>query len=194
MKTKLVLIRGIPGAGKTSIAEKVAKTLNFYHIDPDLLNTSSVDYKKYAEELVETVPERRIIYRYLLKKTVECLNNNKSVIWSQPWRILERLDLTIRNIYFFLKKEEKWDEKLSDILKELNIEIIVIEITTPHNTAFERLKKRYKDNKHKWDGNLFDEHIKRHEKFTLPIQYYEVENTDNLDTAVKNVIHIISNC
>lgn len=140
----LVIFRGIPGCGKTSIAETIQeKILNGSYIervDPDLINKNDPQYIIFTEYLQNSEPDlegKYYPYRYLLHIATENLKSGKIVFWDQPFTDLEGLVYTIRKL-------------TKDVAQSGGIEfkVFIVDIETPLDKALERVKRRKENGGH----------------------------------------------
>ena len=110
----LILVCGLPGTGKTTLAERIAKEHNAIHLNTDIIRRKYLKERTYSEE------EKKMIYDKLFSETEESLKESKTVV----------LDGT------FYKKELR--KKATDIAKEYTI----IECVLDEEILKKRLGKR----------------------------------------------------
>lgn len=149
----LVIIRGIPGCGKTYLAQALRANLisdEVETLDPDLIDFSGNEYKSFVEQLSIEEPklESKIYpYRYLLKKAKQALDQGKIVLWDQPFSNLQALEKTIKKLTGYV--EEKGN----------NLKVLIVEIETPLSIAKERIRQRKIGGGHGPDEKTFENFV-----------------------------------
>ena len=132
--TKLIIIRGIPGSGKSYIAKHLADKLDALHtqlIDPDAIDYDSNDYKSLsAELLLEGVDTKLHPYRYLRALAYRAISAEKAVIWNQAFTHQDLLDRTIKNLQNYATEHH------------ISILIFVIEVSIDIDVAKKRVLNR----------------------------------------------------
>ncbi len=123
----IIMMHGLPGTGKSYIAEKIAASL------PNIVILKTARFREnlktsLPERFDETNPQTRKekdrTYKQILKEARKALKKGKTSI----------LDAT-----FHKKYRRKWAYQLA---KELNAKLIIISTTCNEHTIFQRLKKR----------------------------------------------------
>lgn len=138
----LVIIRGIPGCGKTYLAQALRTNLTFDNVeplDPDLIDFSGDEYRGFARRLSIEEPEldsKIYPYRYLFKKAKQALSEGRIVVWDQPFSNLRALEKTIEKLTSHVEKEGN------------NLKVLIIEIEIPLLIAKERIRQRKIDGGH----------------------------------------------
>jgi hypothetical protein len=119
-KTKLILVCGLPGTGKTSVAEAIAKKTDARILSTDIIRKEMLSNPAYTED------EKTLVYSMLFNMAGMMLKDGRNVV----------LDGT------FYKKE------LRDNVKELAVktksELSIIEVVCDERLIRERLAKRCK--------------------------------------------------
>ncbi len=161
----LVIIRGVPGSGKSFFASKLETALQeneILSLDPDATDYTSKEYRLHVhKQQAEGVNEKLFPYRFLRQQAFDATLQRKIIIWNQPFT-----DLTI------LKKVT---DKLQEFASENNIVLptLVIEIETPKKVAWRRVQER------KNSGG----HGPSEEKFNKFIEDYESARKNNYQTV-----------
>lgn len=126
----ILLIRGMPGSGKTKIALHIKKFFSddCVVLDPDTLDKNDPDFNALRTELQGTISEDVIPYRYLLKKANEAVGRGKVVIWPQAWTKLWGIKSALRSL----------TEKNPELKR------IVVEIELPIEIIKKRIAERVK--------------------------------------------------
>ena len=110
----LILVCGLPGTGKTTLAGRIAKEYSAIHLNTDIIRRKYLKERTYSEE------EKKMIYEKLFSEAEKSLNEGKTVV----------LDGT------FYKKELR--NKATDIAEKFTI----IECVLDEKVLKERIGKR----------------------------------------------------
>jgi|SRR5581483_7638843 len=98
----LVLIRGMPGSGKTYLARELEKIIGddtVVMLDPDATDYQSQEYHEHTKRLTaEGVDENIHPYRFLREKAYKGIMANKIIIWNQPFTELGMFGRMIHNL------------------------------------------------------------------------------------------------
>lgn len=130
----MVLVRGLPGSGKTYIATELRKKLGddqVVMLDPD---ATDYDSKAYAEHVkaqnAEGVDPKLHAYRFLRAQAYQGIADHKIVIWNQPFTNLEIFNKMVAN--FNIQAEEN----------KTTLSILVVEVEIDPAVAKKRVDKR----------------------------------------------------
>ncbi|HEU4914284.1 MAG TPA: ATP-binding protein [Candidatus Saccharimonadales bacterium] len=89
VQPSLILIRGLPGSGKSSLASALADRLgreNVAILDPDHIDQDSAEYKSLCDQLTdEGVDPKFFPNRFLKAKGYQAIAANKVIIWNQAF-------------------------------------------------------------------------------------------------------------
>lgn len=144
-KAIVLFVRGIPGSGKTSIVNAFIKGRdhkNIVRLDPDLVITESSEFITFCDNCPKNLPNEKRVYRYLLYKACDALAVGKIVIWEQPWRNCELLQLTIDNL---------------TVISGVMFSVGIIDVSLSEDTAKERVERRFQLGQHP----LNPEHVRK---------------------------------
>ncbi len=98
----LVLMRGLPGSGKSFLSAALQQSIGKHHVvllDPDAIDYNSEDYHEFIQKLKsENVDEKLFPYRYLRSKAYAAAREQKIVIWNQAFTNADLVERTIDNI------------------------------------------------------------------------------------------------
>jgi thymidylate kinase len=135
----LVLVRGIPGSGKSYLVEALKKQLDLSKIlilDPDKIDLQSDQYLQHAAMLsADGVEEKFHPYRYLRAQAHAAIEQNKIIFWTQAFTNLDGFQKTVINL----------TQHATDNNKQLPV--IVVEISVSENAAKSRVADRVKRGK-----------------------------------------------
>lgn len=116
----LLIVCGLPGTGKTTIAKRIAKELRAGYLSTDRIRKKLIKQRKYSEN------EKTVVYREMFDIAEQRLKNKKSLV----------LDGT------FYKDEFR--EKARAIAKKYRTRYFMIECVLNENELERRIKKRNK--------------------------------------------------
>lgn len=173
----LVLIRGLPGSGKSYLASKLSNKFNtnqYISLDPDETDYNSQEYKDHVvEQKNEGVDEILHPYRFLRAKAYKAIENHQVIIWNQPFT-----DLTIlKNVTNRLQEHA--------IENNTQLPILVIEVNIDPEIAWDRLKDRKNKGGHGPVRERFDKFIKDYS--TASVSGYEIIEVDGIVDPVRYI-------
>ncbi len=116
----LVMVCGLPGTGKTTLAKALAEKLDAVHISSDTVRMKMLEERTYSEE------EKEKVYDAMLVRTEELLKEGKKVV----------LDAT-----FYRKKHRDAVKKLA---RKTESRFFIVECVTHENLLRERIFARGK--------------------------------------------------
>jgi len=172
----VLFIRGLPGSGKSTLASLLQRRLNFKVLDPDQILISDDSFKLFLAQSPLNSRLKNIKYRYLLNTATDCINNNVSIIWNQPWRKVENIQLTSNNIH--LNADDSIKSKLL---------FITIELTIDNVTSWNRSKAKYKSE------HSFLEYVSKYKPFDLDMNYIKISENCDLNEVSTKISEIITN-
>lgn len=130
----LVLIRGLPGSGKSYVASALYDALgkdSVIMLDPDATDYESTAYKQHVEQATaEGVDPKLHAYRFLRAQAYRGIETGKIILWNQPFTNLE----------IFQKMIDRLQTHALEHNRHLSICIVEVEIDPA--TAKERIQKR----------------------------------------------------
>jgi predicted kinase len=97
MPPLVVFLRGLPGAGKSTLAKLLAPQINAKILEPHIINKSAVRFIE-AKTTEPKTRDKIIQYRLLLDSAINTIKKCENVIWAQPWRKAENIQLTMQKI------------------------------------------------------------------------------------------------
>ncbi len=180
----LVLVRGLPGSGKSYLVNKFVEKLNTDTIvlDPDATNYESHEYRQMCQELSsENVDPKFFPYRFLRRQAHEGIKNNKLIIWNQAFTQLDGFQKTIINLSNFASENNK------------KIKILIIEVFVDPEVAKLRIKNRVESGGHDVPEERFNKFVDDYKTFAnegYPV--LSIDGQANIDESVKSVIDFIN--
>ena len=187
-----LLIRGKPGAGKSTLAERLLLTVPAKIIDPDKVNQTSRKYKTFTPKNTKNPSENVKMYSFLFSKADKLLKKTKNVIWTQPWSRLAEIELTLRNFAYYHSnmREEVWKANIDILVKVLPFRFIVADLILNNVTA----KKRFlsKGNK-EFDKNRFQKTCTLFQEYSLDTEHIILCGNSDVPTNSKIVENYLNN-
>lgn len=119
-KTKLILVCGLPGTGKTTVAEAIAKKTGARILSTDIIRKEMLSNPAYTED------EKELVYSMLFNMAGMLLKDGRNVV----------LDGT------FYKKELR--ENVKELAVKTKSELSIVEVVCDEPVVRERLAKRCK--------------------------------------------------
>lgn len=159
-KPYLILVRGIPGSGKSHVSQKLAEKIGLDDcvlLDPDATDYESSAYLEMTEGLrAEGVDEKFYPYRFLRMRAHQGIEDAKVIIWNQAFTNLDGFQKTIRNL----------TAHASD--NNVDLPILVVEVEINPDEAKARISRRAEAGGHDVDDDSF-------QRFTNDYRSFEGE-------------------
>lgn len=177
----LILIRGLPGTGKSTIAQDIKTTASdkIIILDPDTINIKSEDFLSFADDLQGKVDSKIIPYRYLLNKGYKALEEGKNIVWCQAWTKLWGIKSAIKSL------KEKYP----------NLNPFVIEIEIPLNVVQERINHRVSKGGKDLNTRPLEEFLSAFENWDntqiKEVTYFKVDGTKPYNILAKEIMEEI---
>jgi predicted ABC-type ATPase len=119
----LLIIRGLPGSGKTYLAAELQKSFSSVSplmLDPDATDHQSAGYAAYTKNLTaEGVDAALHPYRFLRAQAYRGIEESKLIIWNQPFTNLGMFDKMIAGLQNYA---EEHGEHLQLLVVEVEID------------------------------------------------------------------------
>ncbi len=180
----LVLVRGLPGSGKSYISKILAEKLRekICILDPDSTDYSSDEYKKMTAQLrAEGVDEKFYPYRFLRAQAYEAIETNKIIVWNQAFTNLDMLKKTILNLQTYASEHGK------------DLKIAVVEVEIDPDLAKKRVKERVSLGGHDVDAETFTRFIADYKSFEdQDFNLVKVHGEDDADKSANKIIEFIA--
>jgi adenylate kinase family enzyme len=178
----LIIIRGIPGSGKSYIAEKLIKhelQSPVVLLDPDNINFSSQEYIKFSEKLkLEKIEVKLHPYRYLRNSAYETIDNTGTIIWTQAFTHQVLLDNTIKNLKQYANDKNK------------ELKVLVIEVEIDADIARTRTIEREKKGKHGVDEENFERFLNDYSTFEdYGYETLKINGHQATDITIKKILN-----
>ena len=171
-KPLLVIVRGLPGSGKSYLSEAVSKKLDGLAVtllDPDVIKTKSKEFLEFSQSLSEEgLAEAIHPFRWLRKNACDAITANKIVIWNQPFTIRGIFD----RLLVFIMDNSEHDREL---------DILVVEISIDNTVALERIEKRKNEGGHGPSNDTFEKRVSEYESFSDSYDTLKLNGSDDID-------------
>ncbi len=135
----IILVRGLPGSGKTYVARELGKALGdeVVMLDPDTVDTASEAYKTHVKTCTqEGVNPALHLYRFLRGQAYKGIAEGKTIVWNQPFTNLEIFQKMVAN--FQLQAAEH----------NAQLSILVVEVEADPAVAKQRVTGRKQQGGH----------------------------------------------
>lgn len=160
----LVVITGLPGSGKTTVADSLSKEINAIVLSTDKIRKNMFKNPVYNEN------DKRVVYNELFSRAREYLSSGKNVI----------LDGT-----FYTKSLR---DKAKEVGASVSEKVIFIYCETPEQILKERITKR----KDKFSDADFSVYLKIKEVFEdFEEEVIIVDTSKPIDSNIRDIIKLI---
>lgn len=180
---KLVIIRGVPGSGKSYITKLLASELGqdgICVLDPDTVDIAGdAKYRQLSDQLTdEGVDEKFHLYRYLRAQAYEAIEQHKIILWNQPFIDLRGLDVTVGRLRDYA----------ADHGRELSV--LVVEVEVSESTATARVQNRKEEGGHGPDAEVLSRFLRDYRSFAD--DGYETCQVNGEGDAATSVAQIVA--
>jgi predicted kinase len=177
----LIVVRGIPGSGKTYLAEELRTALgedNVVMLDPDATNYDSKEYKAHTQALTtEGVDPKLHAYRFLRGQAYDGIAAHKIIIWNQPFTNLE----------IFHKMVGRMHDHAAAC--DTTLPILVVEVAIDDTVAKARVAKRMQAGGHGPSDATFERFVRDYATFAN--EGYDTVTVQGEDDRAASVAKIV---
>jgi len=160
MAESLVAVCGLPGVGKTTVAETVSDRLDGRLLRTDVVRKEILTDPDYTEA------ESRMVYDELFERARETVASGRSVVLDGTFRDADRRD------------------RLAALAAELDTEFRLVKVECEESVVRDRIERREGDES---DAD-FEVHRLYRETFdALARDHVTVDNSDGLDATLRQV-------
>jgi predicted kinase len=181
MRYKLIVFAGLPGVGKSYLAERFAKKINAPHLNTDVIRKELAGVASKAPMVAAW--EGGIYSRDMSKATYEEMFARAQKALSEGNCVLDGT---------FMRHE--FVEGALSVAKEANVRFLLVECVCPERIVFERLKsKRVGESVSDATVEVYMK-VKNHfEPFELPdANYIKVNASQPVDRSIKLIVEKLS--
>lgn len=177
----LVIVRGIPGSGKSHIANKIRELIgeeNAIVLDPDTIDKKSQEYATLSHELSATgVDSKFYPYRFLRAKAYDAITHSKAIIWNQAFTDFDGLKKTIVRLQTFASEQTT------------QLPVLIVEVEIDEAVARQRVSERALQGGHDVPSDVFDRFISQYQSFAN--KGYDVITVSGEDDASYSAVAVI---
>ncbi len=156
----LVVVCGLPGVGKTTVAEQVAERLDGLLLRTDVIRKEILSDPDYTEE------ESRMVYRELFDRARRTVEDGRSVV----------LDGTF--------KDAADRDRATELSASLGVDFRLVAVECDEDVVRERIERREGDES---DAD-FEVHAMYREQFDpISMDHVTVDNSEGLDETTRQV-------
>jgi len=156
----LVVVCGVPGVGKTTVARTIADRLDGTLLRTDVVRKEILPDPEYTEE------ETRMVYRELLDRGREAIERGETIV----------LDGTFRT--------ERFRDRAAGVADHLNVAFRLVKVDCPPTVVRDRIAQREDDES---DAD-FEIHVKYREQFEpLDRDHVTIHNGGDLERTRRQV-------
>ena len=177
----LILIRGLPGSGKSYFAFALQKLLGenaTVMLDPDAIDYERQQYKDHVASLTaEGVDPTLHAYRFSRAKAYQGITDHKIIIWNQPFTNLE----------IFRKMTDRLETHAAE--QSTSLPILVVEIAIDPEVARKRVIARKQAGGHGPSDEVFERFIRDYASFTdTEYDTVSINGDDDVSTSTSLVM------
>ena len=185
LQPTLIMIRGLPGSGKSFVANKLAETLGPEHVvilDPDALDNTSSEYLAFSKKLsAEGVDKVLHPFRWSRKRACDGIVDGKTVIWNQPFTDSGIFGRLVTFIEEYAKEQN------------VDMQTLLVEVDIDHDTAKQRIAERKADGGHGPSDATFDKRAVDYESLADEYRTVSIHGKNDVDQSVKMILEALTN-
>jgi hypothetical protein len=174
----LVLVRGLPGAGKTKFSRKLTSRIEeSIHLNPDEIEKND-EYRTFSKRLGQDgVSEVFHPYRYLRERAVDGLRKGGLIVWEQPWSSMEGINITVDHLR----------ERVTGEMR-----VLIVDVDIEPEEAWRRVKKRLESGGHGPDKQVFNRFVEDYcSAEELPYDHLSISGSGILDDQIERALESI---
>lgn len=180
----LILVRGLPGSGKTYLALELQKAIgekNVVMLDPDTADYESPEYYALSKQLSQEGLDVKIHpYRFLRGQAYAGITARKVIIWNQPFTNLGMFTRMIENLQAYAKAAGQ------------QLPVLIVEVEIDYAAAKRRVETRKAAGGHGPSDTLFERYVNDYttaatEGFDVVTVYGEDEVSRSVATVMEAI-------
>lgn len=181
----LILIRGLPGSGKSYLAKALQERLGpsgVTLLDPDATDYESPAYQEHTKRLSEDGVDAKLHpYRFLRTQAYAAIEAHGIIIWNQAFTNLETFQKMIANLQAYA------DDHGTEL------PILVVEVEIDQETAKARVAERASQGGHDVDAENFARFIRDYRSFAGEgFETVTIQGAGDVQTSVYAVLESLS--
>ena len=154
----LMLIRGVPGSGKSYLAAALESALGKEHVlilDPDAIDLTSQAYLDFSAALTKDgVEEKFHPYRWSRAQAYEAIEAHKIIIWNQGFTNLDGFTKTVVNLQTYATDHGT------------DLPLLVVEVEAPRDVVKRRVAERAAAGGHNVTDEVFERFFNDYRSFS----------------------------
>jgi thymidylate kinase len=176
-----IVIRGMPGSGKSYFAAALQKSLgedNVVMLDPDATDYESEVYAEHVKaQIAEGVDPKLHAYRFLRAQAYDGIAAHKVVIWNQPFTNLEIFNKMVGRLQTHASEHHT------------KLPILVVEVDIDPAVAKERVLQRMREGGHGPSDDTLARRINDYKSFANEgYDTVTVHGEDDVSVSVSSVL------
>lgn len=185
MNSTLIIIRGVPGSGKSYIASLLASALGQDQVvllDPDAIDYDSQAYQDYSSDLsAQAIEEKFHPFRFLRQTGYNGILAHKYVIWNQAFNDFDGFELTIKRMQEFADQHNE------------PLRVLVVEVEIDKDTARSRIASRVANGGHDVPLEKLTQFIENYTSFAgRGYETITIDGAGDVNESVRHIIHKLS--
>jgi predicted ABC-type ATPase len=182
----LVIIRGIPGSGKSYLAAAIEKQIGpdqVVILDPDKIDKESSEYRQFSTNLTnEGVDAKFHPFRYLRQRGFDAILAHKTIMWNQAFIDLNGFQITVDRLQTFAKEQG------------LDLPLLVVEVEISKDTARKRIDERVASGEHDVPDEALAGFVEKYESFAdHGYTTVTVNGEDDVNQSAVKVLEALKN-
>ncbi len=183
-KPRLILIRGLPGSGKSYLAAALREALGASRVvilDPDAINYDSKEYTTFSAQLTaEGVEAKFHPHRFLRTRAEDAVRAGKTIIWNQAFTNLGGFTRTIEHLQAYAAQQHT------------ALSLLIVEVEIDHPTAKQRVAQRESQGGHGVNDEVFERFIRDYQSFAEQGHHtVSIHGTNNVQSSVQIVLQAL---
>lgn len=179
----LIMIRGLPGSGKSYLATALQKTLGDEHVlvlDPDTIDQTDKAYLAFSDELTKEGLDTAIHpFRWSRKRACDAILAGKIIIWSQPFTNRGIFDRLVAFLQAYADENG------------IRLPVLLVEIEVDHATARERVAKRKQAGGHGPSDQTFGRRLQEYVGYADSYPAITVHGGADVEVSVAAVLEAL---
>jgi len=181
----LILVRGLPGSGKSYLAHALGESLGQDHVvmlDPDSVDQDSPEYAEHVQSQVEEGVDPALhLYRFSRKKAWQGIEDGKIIIWNQPFTNREVFDKMTSGLLAYAAEHD------------VSLKILVVDVQIDPEVARARVEQRKNQGGHGPSHDRFDRFVQEFTSFADGYDTISVQGDAAVNESVQTILEAIKN-